>query len=40
VANVSQIITLDRVLLSREVSKLSKRQLDSILAGIDVVLGR
>ena len=40
VANVSQIITLDRVLLSREVGKLSKQQLDSILAGIDVVLGR
>ena len=40
VANVSQIVTLDRILLSREVGKLSKRQLDLILAGIDIVLGR
>ena len=40
VANVSQIVTLDRSLLSREVGKLSKRQLDLILIGIDVVLGR
>jgi mRNA interferase MazF len=40
VANVSQIITLDRALLTREVGKLSKRQLDLILGGIDIVLGR
>ena len=35
VANVSQIITLDRGLLTEEVGKLSKRQLDLILTGID-----
>ena len=40
VANASQIITLDRELLSEEVGKLSKRQLELILAGIDIVLGR
>jgi len=40
VANPSQIITLDRELLTEEVGKLSKRQLDLILTGIDIVLGR
>jgi mRNA interferase MazF len=40
VANVSQIITLDRELLTEEVAKVSKRQLDLILSGIDLVLGR
>ena len=40
VANASQIITLDRELLDEEVGKLSKRQLELILAGIDIVLGR
>ena len=40
VANASQIITLDRELLTAEVGKLSKRQLELILTGIDIVLGR
>jgi mRNA interferase MazF len=40
VANSSQLITLDRALLTEEVGKLSKRQLDLILSGIDIVLGR
>ena len=40
VANVSQLVTLDRALLSREVGKLSKRQLDLVLSGIDIILGR
>jgi mRNA interferase MazF len=40
VANVSQIITLDREFLTEEVAKVSKRQLDLILSGIDLVLGR
>jgi mRNA interferase MazF len=40
VANVSQIITLDRALLTEEVGKLSKRQLELVLSGIDIVLGR
>jgi mRNA interferase MazF len=40
VANASQIITLDRELLTEEVGKLSKRQFEFILSGIDIVLGR
>lgn len=40
VANTSQLITLDRSLLTEEVGKLSKRQLELILSGIDIVLGR
>jgi mRNA interferase MazF len=40
VANTSQLISLDRALLTEEVGKLSKRQLDLILSGIDIVLGR
>src|SRR5437870_2671073 len=38
VANVSQIITLDRGLLIRELGRLSKRQLDLVLGGVDIVL--
>ncbi len=40
VANVSQIVTLDRVLLKRRAGKLSPSQLDLIFTGIDIVLGR
>jgi mRNA interferase MazF len=40
VANASQIITLDRELLTEAVGKLSKRHLELILTGIDIVLGR
>ena len=40
VANTSQIVTLDRDLLTEEVGKLSNRQLELILAGIDIILGR
>ena len=40
VANVSQIVTIDRALLTERVGKLSPRQLESILTGIDIVLGR
>jgi mRNA interferase MazF len=40
VANTSQIFTLDRDLLADEVGKLSKRPLESILSGIDIILGR
>jgi mRNA interferase MazF len=40
VANASQIITLDRELLTGEVGKLSKRQIELVLAGIDIVIGR
>jgi mRNA interferase MazF len=40
VAIASQIITLDRELLTEEAGKLSQRQLELILAGIDTILGR
>jgi mRNA interferase MazF len=40
VANVSQIVTLDKSLLTDRVSKLPRPKLDLILAGIDVILGR
>jgi mRNA interferase MazF len=40
VANASQIITLDRDLITEEVGKVAKRQLELILTGIDIILGR
>ena len=40
VANVSQVVTIDRDLLSDRVGLLSRRQLDLVLAGIELVLGR
>ena len=40
VANVSQLVTLDRSVLEEHVKKLSRRRVASILSGIDVVLGR
>jgi mRNA interferase MazF len=40
VANVSQIVTLDRETLTERVGKLAAPKLDLVLAGIDIVLGR
>jgi mRNA interferase MazF len=40
VANVSQIIKLDKSLLTEHVGKLPKAKLELILAGIDVILGQ
>lgn len=40
VANVSQIITIDRRTLTELVGKLSSDKTDLILSGIDIVLGR
>ena len=40
VANVTQLVTLDRSVLVERVGKLSRPKLDLVLAGIDVVLGR
>ena len=40
VANVSQLVTIDRTLLKDLVSQLSNRHLAQVLAGIDIVLGR
>ena len=40
VANVSQILTLDRSLLAERVGRLTDNDLQLVLAGIDLVLGR
>lgn len=40
VANVSQIIALDRFVLKTRVGKLSHSKLDLILSGINLVLGK
>ena len=40
VANVSQLVTLDRTVLTERVGRLSASNLELVLAGIDVVLGR
>jgi mRNA-degrading endonuclease toxin of MazEF toxin-antitoxin module len=40
VANVSQIVTVDRATLSDRVSKLPRQKIDLVLGGIDTVLGR
>ena len=40
VANVSQIVTLDRSELTVRVGKLPKAKLELVLSGVDVVLGR
>ena len=40
VANVSQIVTLDRRTLTERVGKLHGRKVKLVLSGIDIVLGR
>jgi mRNA interferase MazF len=40
VANVSQVVVLDKSLLTERAGKLSRAKTDLVLAGIDVVLGR
>jgi mRNA interferase MazF len=40
VANVSQIVALDKTLLTERVGKLSAARVELLLAGVDVVLGR
>ena len=40
VANVSQILTVDRELLTERAGKISSARVRLILAGLDVVLGR
>jgi mRNA interferase MazF len=40
VANVSQVVALDKSLLTERVGKLSRAKTDLVLAGINVVLGR
>ncbi len=40
VANVSQIVTLDKDLLTERVGKLPRAKLELIFSGIDIVMGR
>lgn len=40
VANVSQIVAIDRELLTERVGRLPRAKLQLILTGIDIVLGR
>lgn len=40
VANVSQLVTLDKSVLAERTGKLSRKKVDLILSGIDVVLAR
>ena len=40
VANVSQIVALDRQILQRRVGKIPRTRLAAVLSGVDVVLGR
>ena len=40
VANVSQIVTLDKNLLAEQVGRLSQSKLSLVLSGIDVVLAK
>lgn len=40
VANVSQVVTLDKALLTDRIGRLPRAKLGLVLSGIDVVLGR
>lgn len=40
VANVTQLVTLDRDVLSEAIGQLTPAKLDLVLSGIDLVLGR
>jgi mRNA interferase MazF len=40
VANVSQLVTLDRAVLDDRAGKIPRPRLEAVLNGIDVVLGR
>jgi len=40
VANVSQVVSLDRDALTERVGRVSKKQLELVFAGLDLVMGR
>jgi glutathione synthase/RimK-type ligase-like ATP-grasp enzyme len=40
VANVSLITALDKQQLTERIGKIARRQLQLVLAGIDIILGR
>lgn len=39
-ANVSQLVTVDKRLLIERTGKVSKRQMEGIFSGIDLIMGR
>lgn len=40
VANVSQLVTIDKRQLTERVGKVPKRQMEALFSGIDLILGR
>jgi mRNA interferase MazF len=40
VANVSQIIAVDRAFLTERIGRISKKQQELVFAGLDLVMGR
>lgn len=40
VANVSQLVAIDRTMLTERAGKIRRQQLDLVFAGIDLILGR
>lgn len=40
VANVSQIVAVDKAMLTERVGKIRKPKLELVFAGIDIILGR
>ena len=40
VANVSLVVSLDKDQLTERTGKLPKRQLEAVLSGIDIIMGR
>jgi mRNA interferase MazF len=40
VANVSQVLTIDKSVLTDRVGKISRAKMELLLAGIDVIFGR
>lgn len=40
VANVSQIVAIDREFLTEQAGRLAPKKLDQVMSGIDIVLGR
>ena len=40
VANVSQVVALERTLLEERVGRISRAKIELLLSGLDVVLGR
>jgi mRNA interferase MazF len=40
VANVSQLMTIDKRQLTERVGKIPKRQMEAIFSGIDLIMGR